>query len=126
MNMKNLFHIISFLIVISLFSCGMQISTLSQSSSPSEEEPVQNGNAVDAVPVERTPAVKTLHTIFENNLPVQGFSYVYGGNTEYEVLPSKGTTEEVFAMYMDGAAYSGVTISLGVDNTLNLKKAKGF
>jgi len=77
---------------------------------------------VDAVPVENAPAVKVVKEVFTNDLPAGGFAYVYGGKTAYKVQPSKGKTGDVFAMYMDGADYSGVTLVLGAGNNVNLEK----
>jgi hypothetical protein len=72
------------------------------------------------------PAVKALHTIFDNELPAGAFAYVYGGKTAWKIQPT-GTNDNpgVLAMYQDNADYSGVTIALGQGRNADISKIHG-
>lgn len=66
--------------------------------------------------------VTIAHYWFDNRLPAKGFSYVYGGKTAYKVQP--GTSDrykKIFACYLDNNDYSGVTITTGDRNSMDLQ-----
>ena len=66
-----------------------------------------------------------LKVIFQDDLPPGGFVYVYGGKTAYRIQESKTPgNEAVFAAYLDDRDYSGVTISLGVNNVVDVSPYK--
>lgn len=77
-------------------------------------------------PIARTPEVEAVHTIFEDDLPVGGFAYVYGGKTAYKVLPT-GTPDNprVLATYQDNSDYSGVTVALGEGRSIDISDLRG-
>jgi hypothetical protein len=77
---------------------------------------------LDDIPVAQKPAVKETDKVLAKGDPV-GFAYVYGGKTAFKVQKTKNGAP-VFANYMDGSEYSGVTISLGEGKYANLTAAR--
>jgi len=75
----------------------------------------------DKVPVQ----VKHVANWFANEVPSPGFPYVYGGKTAQKI--QKGTTKTysgVLACYLDNKEYSGVSLSLGVNKSVDCESLR--
>jgi hypothetical protein len=87
-----------------------------------EEEDWSTTVETIASPSLPNPSIKSVKSIFKNDIPVGGFIYVYGGKTSYAI--QKGTSKEytgILACYEDNDDYSGITIALGKGNNYNLE-----
>ncbi len=74
---------------------------------------------------EKPDEVKEIKRIFDDALPSGGgFAYVYGGKTAYKIQPTEAEGNNVFACYMDNSDYSGVTLSLGKGNSIDVSDVK--
>jgi hypothetical protein len=91
-----------------------------------EEAPGQDWNDREETippPVAATD-VKPVHTLFKDDMPEGGFTYVYGGKTAVKVQPGSKSNPGVLANYLDGNDWSGVTLSMGTSRKLDLKKGR--
>jgi len=80
---------------------------------------------LEDVPVASKPAVKESDKILVGGSPA-GFAYVYGGKTAFKEQKTKNGSP-IFACYLDGSEYSGVSVSLGdnkFSNQTNARTAK--
>ena len=77
---------------------------------------------LDDIPAASKPAVKEFSKVMVNGDP-SGFAYVYGGKTAFTNQKTKNGSS-VFANYIDGTEYSGVTISMGEGKFANLTGAR--
>jgi len=79
---------------------------------------------LDDIPVASKPDVKEFAKVMVKGDPAAGgFAYVYGGKTAYTSQKTKNGSS-VFANYIDGTEYSGVTVSLGDGKYVNLANAR--
>lgn len=76
-----------------------------------------------ALDVTKRPDVKDIYTVFEDNFPAGGFTYVYGGKTAYSIQ-NAGGKNPVIACYLDNRDYSGVTIALGAGKSVDLRELR--
>jgi len=66
---------------------------------------------------------KTYKTFYDNGL--KGFSYSYGGKTAMHEQESKTKgNPNVLAMYLDDGEYSGITMSIGAENFIDISKQR--
>lgn len=75
-------------------------------------------------PVAEAKHGKVLYTLFGDDIPEGGFSYVYGARTRAKVQPTTQAGKNVLASYMDPNEYSGVTLALGAGKNIDLRKPR--
>lgn len=129
--MKRNAIITSVIGIVMFFNCGLQLKTMSGENVASTSTQVEANNCTEywdecvenvVSPNENsTPAVPIETTIMKGKLPETGFAYVYGGKTAFKMQPGS-SKEEILVCYMDGSDYSGITISLGDGNNIDLSK----
>jgi hypothetical protein len=72
----------------------------------------------------KKPVVTDAKILFENEMPVGGFGYVYGGKTAFKVQPTDSKTNTgVLACYFDND-FCGVSVALGAGNSVDLTKLR--
>jgi hypothetical protein len=102
------------------------IAVLRDVYEPVQEKPSEDWNDKQETippPLVEAPRGKVLHTLFQDDLPAGGFTYVYGGKTAAKVQPTTQAGRGVLAAYMDPEEYSGVTLALGQGRNLDLRRA---
>lgn len=70
-------------------------------------------------------SIKHLNTWFNNEIPSEGFAYVYGGKTANKI--QKGTSKNysgILACYFDNEEYSGIGIVLGGKKSVNVESLR--
>jgi hypothetical protein len=100
------------------------IAVLRDVYEPVQEKPSEDWNDKQETippPLVEAPRGKVLHTLFQDDLPAGGFTYVYGGKTAAKVQPTTQAGRGVLAAYMDPEEYSGVTLALGQGRNLDLR-----
>ena len=121
----------STLVIVS--SCaGIQIQSLAPVTKDSFDNETDMSNEYwDMItetvnsPTSPLPSIKHLNTLFVNDIPSEGFTYVYGGKTAVKV--QKGTSKVycgILACYLDNKNYSGVTLVPSQNKPLNLESLR--
>lgn len=116
-----------------LSGCGMSLSIQSLSPVPQQQqdEKLSSDEYWDLLdeticsPKEPNVSTKRFAVWFNNEIANNGFSYVYGGKTVAKI--QKGTTKNysgILACYFDNDDYSGVTVVLGDNKTINIESIR--
>ncbi len=116
-----------------LSGCGtsLSIQSLSPVLQQQQEEKLSSDEYWDLLdeiinsPDKTNESIKRSSVLFNNEIAQNGFTYVYGGKTAAKI--QKGTNKSysgILACYLDNDDYSGVTVVLGDNKTINIESIR--